>query len=415
MKNILIVDDSKTICETLKQMITEELDLNVVIASTKKECEQKLLEYKQNIVVAIVSLALKDAPNGEVIDSISKFEVPSIVLTGSSTMKENFLKEKYIIDYVLKEGRFAYQYIINLVKRIITNYQLEVLVVDDSKTIALQTVNLLKRYQLKCYYAQDGIEALKILKEKKDIKLVFTDFNMPNLNGLELTKEIRKEYSKDELAIVIMTSDHSHNIVAQFLKYGANDFLYKGFSEEEFFARLNSNLETLELFQTIKDKANKDYMTGMFNRRYFFDEGDELYTDAVRDGDTVGVAMFDIDKFKNINDTYGHDIGDIAICEVATIVNKHFTKDAIISRFGGEEFCVIQSKVDKNLFVEVLENIRKEFETNVIKTPKGDINYTVSVGYTFDAGSSLDDMVNGSDDGLYIAKNEGRNQVRCAK
>jgi len=412
MKNILIVDDSKTVCAALNKIISEKLQFNVIIANNKKECEEKLLKYKQTITVAIVSLALIDAPNGEVIDSISKYKIPSIVLTGT-VMKENFLKDKFIIDYVIKEGRFSYEYIVSLIKRVIANYQIEVLVVDDSKVIALQIVNLLKRYQLKCYYAADGNEALTILESKKNIKLIFTDFNMPNLNGLELTKKIRKVYSKDVLGIIAMTSDTSHNVVAQFLKHGANDFLYKNFSEEEFFARLNSNLEMLELFQTTRDKINKDYMTGMFNRRYFFDEGNKLYLDAVKNNDNVCVAMIDIDKFKNINDTYGHDIGDIAICEVAKIVNRYFIDDAIIARFGGEEFCVIQSKIDEEEFIGILEKIREEFETNVIKTQKGDIQYTVSIGYTIEVEDCLDDMVNLSDEGLYIAKNNGRNQVRC--
>lgn len=411
MKNILVVDDSKTICETLKKLITDKLNFNVIVANSKRECEEKLLEFRQNIAVAVLDLSLPDAPNGEVIDSVSKFDIPSIVLTGSA-MKENILRNKDIVDYVIKEGSFTYEYILNLVERIVTNYHLKVLVVDDSKVAALQTINLLKRYQLKCLYAKDGKEALEILANENEIKIIFTDYNMPILNGLELTKKIRNTYSKDELSIVVMTSDKSHDIVSKFLKFGANDFLYKGFSEEEFFARLNSNLETLELFQTIKDKANKDYMTGMFNRRYFFDEGNQLYLSSVKNNDSVSVAMFDIDKFKNINDTYGHDIGDIAICEVANIVNKHFPKDAIISRFGGEEFCVIQSKIKKDDFLKILETIRKEFETNIITTQKGDIKYTVSVGYTTLKGTSLDDMVNCSDEGLYLAKNNGRNQVR---
>jgi len=411
MKNILVVDDSKTICETLKKLITDKLNFNVIVANSKRECEEKLLEFRQNIAVAVLDLSLPDAPNGEVIDSVSKFDIPSIVLTGSA-MKDNILRNKDIVDYVIKEGSFTYEYILNLIERIVTNYHLKVLVVDDSKVAAVQTINLLKRYQLKCLYAKDGKEALEILANENEIKIIFTDYNMPILNGLELTKKIRNTYSKDELSIVVMTSDKSQDIVSKFLKFGANDFLYKGFSEEEFFARLNSNLETLELFQTIKDKANKDYMTGMFNRRYFFDEGNQLYLSSVKNNDSVSVAMFDIDKFKNINDTYGHDIGDIAICEVANIVNKHFLKDAIISRFGGEEFCVIQSKIKKDDFVKILETIRKEFETNIITTQKGDIKYTVSVGYTTLKGTSLDDMVNCSDEGLYLAKNNGRNQVR---
>jgi len=411
---ILIVDDSKSICGTLEKLISEELGYKTIIANDKHECEERLLEYKGKIAVAILDLALPDAPDGEVIDSVTKFNIPSIVLTGSE-VREDILKDKDIVDYVIKEGRFSYEYLLSLIKRNITTKNTKVIVANDSKEVALHAIKLLKRYRLSCFYAKDGQEVLDILKKVKDVKLVFTDYSMPNMNGLELTKKIRQSYSKDTLSIITLTSTTEGNSLAKFLKFGANDFLYNTFSEEEFFAKLNSNLETLELFEEIKNKANKDYMTGMFNRRYFFDEGEVLYQKAIKDNQELFVAMFDIDKFKNINDTYGHDIGDIAIQEVAIIVNQFFDSDAIISRFGGEEFCVIQSNIDEVKFVASLEEIRKKFETNIINTEKGDIQYTVSVGYTSNKGQILDDMVNTADEGLYLAKNNGRNQVRTIK
>ncbi len=413
MKYVLIVEDNKTIALALEKLINEEDELKAIVAYDKKDCTKKLLEYKGKISVALLDLSLPDAPNGEIVDIVTNFDIPSIVLTANED-NNNMLRDKKIVDYVIKEGIFAFKYVLDLVKRIINNYHVKVIVAEDSKVVALQTINLLKRYQLTCFHANDGQEALEILKKEKDIKMIFTDYDMPNMDGLELTKKIRKLYAKDVLSIVTITGSNDRDIVSKFLKYGANDFLHKGFSKDEFFARLNSNLENLELFQAIKDKANKDYMTGMFNRRYFFDEGESLYKKAKAENKNICVAMFDIDKFKNINDTYGHDIGDIAIIEVATVLNKHLPDDVIISRFGGEEFCIIQVNIEETIFVKTLEIIRQDFETNIISTPKGDIKYTVSTGYTTVVGGCLDDMVNGSDEGLYKAKNNGRNQVQKA-
>jgi diguanylate cyclase (GGDEF)-like protein len=123
--------------------------------------------------------------------------------------------------------------------------------------------------------------------------------------------------------------------------------------------------------------------------------------------------MIDIDKFKNINDTYGHDIGDMAIKEVISIVNKRLIGvDSLLSRFGGEEFCgLIFDKTDEEV-LKILEDIRKDFEKNILKTPKGDVKYTVSIGCTLKKLETLDEMVNNADKGLYKAKNSGRNQVR---
>jgi diguanylate cyclase (GGDEF)-like protein len=401
MKNILIVDDSKTICKTLSQMVIEELGFHPVVAYSKVEAKAKLVEYRGDFMVALLDLGLPDAPNGEVVDFVTTFHIPSIVLTGSMDDEDKF-RDKNIVDYVVKDGGFAFEYIISLVKKIALSAGIKVLVVDDSKSIAMHTIALLKRYNLECLYAEDGREALKILKENKNVRLVFTDYNMPNMDGLELVKHIRKDYPKDELSIVAISDIVDKKIITKFLKYGANDFLHKGFSSEEFYARLSSILEILELFENIKNKANKDFLTNAYNRRYFFNEGAKKFEKY----DNVKLFMIDIDKFKNINDTYGHDIGDIAIKEVINIVNNNLANiNSLISRFGGEEFCgLIFDKTDDE-FIEILETIRKSFETNILQTEKGEVRYTVSI-------DNLDVMVNNADKGLYKAKNNGRNQIR---
>lgn len=196
------------------------------------------------------------------------------------------------------------------------------------------------------------------------------------------------------------------------MKYGANDFLYKGFSNEEFFARINSNIEVLELFDEIKNKANKDYLTGLFNRRYLFDVGNKIYEDCKINDKIFAIAIIDIDNFKNINDTYGYDVGDMALKEVSKILNKEIMSNALISRLGGEEFCIcFYNRTEKDID-ELLENIRKKFENNIINYNNKEIKYTISIGYSFRFGKNIDSMINNADKYLYFAKNEGRNRVR---
>lgn len=415
MENILIVEDSVSVSNALKVIIDEDMGYNGVVAHSKKEASEMLLKYRGKFAVALLDLGLPDAPNGEVVDFVVKFNIPSIILTGS-TLKddEKTFRDKHIVDYVIKESSFAIYYTLSLVKRIVSNRKKKVLIVDDSKVFLEQAKMLLDRYQLKVFGAADGIEALKIIKKHPDIKVVFTDYNMPNMDGLELTKNLRKKYRKDEMSIIIMTAMNSDTkkISAKFLKYGANDYIYKGFSNEEFYARLNSALEILELFEQAKDKANKDYMTGMFNRRYLFDEGQELYTRIkVREDDSLVTAIIDIDNFKNINDTWGHDIGDIAIKEVAVILSRVAGDNSLIARLGGEEFCLLLKGRTKKEAKKLLEQIREAFEKNIIKTKKCDVGYTVSIGATFDMGLSLEDMISKADKALYCAKNRGRNLV----
>jgi diguanylate cyclase (GGDEF)-like protein len=410
---ILIIDDSSSICKTLKNLIESDIDIDIFIAKSLKESAQVILKEKGAFDVVLADLGLPDAQNGEVIDFLSKFSIPIVVLTGTDNLDiENKFRNKNIVDYIIKDGIAALNYASLIVKRIILNKDVKVLVVDDSKTFVNKTIDLLNRYKINALCAYDGEEALEILKNNKDIKIVLTDYLMPKLDGLELTKKIRTSYRKDELSIIVTSNDTSKKIPAKFLKYGANDFLYKGFSNEEFFARINSNIEIIELFDEIKNKANKDHLTGLYNRRYLFDVGNEIYTDCKDKDKVFAIAIIDIDNFKKINDTYGHNIGDIAIKEVANILNKNITTNALISRLGGEEFCICFYNRSEKEIIDLLEYIRKDFENNIINIDDITFKYTISIGYSLDYGKNIDAMINNADKYLYVAKKDGRNRIR---
>jgi diguanylate cyclase (GGDEF)-like protein len=410
---ILIIEDSISIINTLKSLLEEELDVEVFVAKSMKESATLLLEQKGKFDIVLADLGLPDAPNGEIIEFMSKFSLPIIVLTGTDDINiEEKFRNKDIVDYVIKDGIAALSYTFSIVKRILHNSKIKVLVVDDSKTFLEHTKELLQRYRFQALTALNGEDALKILDENKDIKIVLTDYLMPKIDGLELTKKIRRSYTKDEISVIIVSNDPCKRIPTKFLKYGANDFLYKGFSNEEFFARINSNIEILELFEEIKNKANKDYLTGLYNRRYLFDEGEKLYEKYKKEEKDFAVALIDIDKFKSINDTYGHDVGDVAIKEIAVILNEVITTDVLISRLGGEEFCILLYNRSKDEIINLLEKIRNQFENNQIEFKNIQLKYTVSIGCSFEFGKNLDEMIQHADNGLYDAKYSGRNKVR---
>ena len=127
----------------------------------------------------------------------------------------------------------------------------------------------------------------------------------------------------------------------------------------------------------IENKANKDYLTGLYNRRYLFDFGNDIYKDCKEKNKVFAIAIIDIDNFKKINDTYGHNFGDIAIKEVANILNKNITTNGLISRLGGEEFCICFYNRSENEIKDLLEYIRKDFEDNIIKINDRELKYTV--------------------------------------
>ena len=187
--------------------------------------------------------------------------------------------------------------------------------------------------------------------------------------------------------------------------------MHKPSNHNEIVTRVNANLELLDLFSNIKDMANKDFLTGLYNRRFFFESGNAIYINAKRQNENLAVAMVDIDLFKKINDTYGHDIGDIAIKEVKKILTHHLRKSDLVARFGGEEFCILLHDISLENIEKLFEKVRVSFENNIIKTNGVEISYTVSIGVYYGLSDSLESLINLSDESLYEAKETGRNKV----
>jgi len=403
--NILIVDDSKTIIQSLKHSIEEKLKLAVYTASSMKECADLVLEHKGKFTLALLDYNLPDAQNGEIITFIKKFNIPSILLTGSILEKSNpVFKNNNLIDYIVKDGSQAIDYSLSVIKRFILNEDIEILVIDDSKTFAAKMQGLCIKYNLKVIVNYSAKEALDTIKQRPNIKLILVDYMMPEMNGLEFTKKLRKSYKKDEVAVIALSGTSEKEIVASFLKYGANDFLYKDFSDEEFFGRVNNNLEVIELFQDTQDKAKKDYLTGLFNRNYLFDAGEEIYQRAKSRKELLAVILLDINKFKIINDSYGHDVGDAAIKAVGDFLIKYINKDSLIARMGADEFCILFKNRPYAEIYQTFQEIQEVIEKSTFQLVDMTLQLTVSVGATIAFEDNLEEMIASSADALFQAK-----------
>ena len=222
-EKILIVEDNKALSKLIVKKMQASLDFDIVAVYSLEEAKT-ILEKDNDFFVALLDLNLPDAPDGEVVDMVLEYKIPSIILTGSmdKETRESILK-KDVIDYVVKGNIDDVNYIFTLIERLYKNRGIKVLVVDDSMAQRAQLKELLKHQMFTVMVAAHGEEALVFLKDNPDIKLVLTDFNMPVIDGLELTKEIRKHKTKNELPIIAMTASNKELISAQFLKIGAND------------------------------------------------------------------------------------------------------------------------------------------------------------------------------------------------
>ncbi len=411
-EKILIVEDNKTLAKLISKKIQHALEMEVDVAYTLSEAKLFLARYKY--FITLLDINLPDAPNGEVVDYALSKKNHVIVL--SANIDKEFRKkmlQKSIIDYVNKGGAGDINYIIQSIERLRKNREHKVLVVDDSMVFRKQMQSMLENLFFEVITVAHGEEALGMLQAKPNISLVLTDYNMPVMNGLELTYEIRQTYSKDELCILALSGNEDAEVSALFLKHGANDYIKKPFSKEEFSCRVNNSIEALENIQTIMNYANRDYLTGLYNRRYFYSAMSEYIEDVKQSGEQFAVAMIDIDHFKKVNDTYGHDIGDRVIVTLADILRSSTSPRDVVARFGGEEFCIVLKNINRYSAEDILTRIHTEVANYSLQIDQERvITFTISIGAVlYHDGETLDDAINEADMLLYKAKKEGRNKL----
>ena len=412
MNHVLLVEDSVFFSTIIKKRLETEVGVSVHVVASLRETNEILRGPVIAYDLALVDLNLPDAPNGEVVDSVLKKNIPTIVFTGMiSSDIRNYILSRGVVDYILKDDAHSLDLAVALISRLIRNASTKILMVDDSRTSRHITGSLLRSHQYKVYEAAGGEEALAILDREKDIRVLITDYNMSGMNGVELTRMVRSRYSKEELAVIGMSAYGDTFLSALFIKNGANDFINKPFLHEEFHCRVTHNVEMLEYIRKIRELSNKDYLTGLYNRRYFFDVGAKLFSARKRKDEEIAVAILDIDHFKKVNDCYGHDAGDLVLQSVARVLANGFEDPSIVARFGGEEFCVLTIVEDRKSIADIFERLRKAVEEHVVKADGKKIRTTISIGVSMGLTDSLESMIGKADTMLYRSKNEGRNRV----
>lgn len=298
------------------------------------------------------------------------------------------------------------------------------LIVDDSPTIRQLVKSTVAADNLftKVFEAEDGMEALKIFFRNK-VDFVVTDVMMPKVDGYKFISAIKEsEGGKD--CPVIMLSASRKEIVDKIkgMDIGASDYLLKPFDQSELLARIKVFLKMQELQSALKEKnvlleklSVTDELTGLHNRRYFYDHINMHVALAKRHDYHVGCLMIDIDHFKNINDTYGHDVGDEALKGLTQTLKVGIREGEVLARFGGEEFIVCLCRADKTGAIAAAERMRKAVEgANLSNDVNNPLKVTISVGvanYPEEGLKTSDDIIKAADKALYYAKNAGRNRV----
>ena len=412
---ILIVEDNKALAKLIAKKMEDKVEMEIDVAHTMAEA-QVFLNNSKDYFIALLDLNLPDAPNGEIVDYVISKGLPSIVLTGSidDATRESFI-HKDIVDYVYKGNMDDINYIFQIINRLSKNRQYKVMVVEDSAPFRNSLKKILTSLQFHVFTAAHGEEAMSYFADNPDIRLVVCDYRMPVKDGLEVLKEIRAAGDKNQIGVLMMTSPSENVNGAIFLKNGANDFIAKPFVKEELICRVNNLIEAMENINQIADFANKDFLTGVYNRRYFYDDMNEYIAYAEERAEPYAVAMLDIDHFKEINDACGHDSGDRVLKTLAKKLIDETKNGDLIARFGGEEFCIVLKNVSNEEAVKFFVNLRANIASCNVQLKKEQKNFTVSIGVAFSRSDyKLDELLELADEALYRAKENGRNRVEIA-
>jgi two-component system glycerol uptake and utilization response regulator len=283
-----------------------------------------------------------------------------------------------------------------------------ILIVDDTETNIDILLDLLSAYDI--VVAIDGESALEIAYEDKP-DLILLDIMMPGMDGYEVCKRLKSiEHTKD-IPIIFITANTDEDSIEMAYEVGGIDYVTKPFKPRELTARVKTQIKLKNLLSDLIFFASYDYLTKVYNRRKFFELAEIIFKDSK---ENLYAVMIDIDKFKKINDTYGHPVGDEVIKAVATSINESISKEDLFARIGGEEFAILCKKNSKDGIVKKVESLREMVEkTEVILDDGSVVKCTISNGIAKagDDIGSLDMLLKRADAALYEAKGKGRNRV----
>jgi len=301
--------------------------------------------------------------------------------------------------------------------------EFKILVADDSPLYRKLVEETLGREEYVVCFAKNGREASDLVAEHHPA-LVITDWEMPGITGIELCAQIRGNQNTYTYIILLTSNAHKEHIISG-LAAGADDYLTKPFHSGELLARVAVGRRIVELHREIQAKnqlleelALTDPLTGLPNRRAVEEWAMRQLSGAARHGFPFWVVMSDLDAFKNVNDTYGHEAGDVVLKKFADVLKANTRTSNICGRIGGEEFVVIITHVERPNLDMVIERIRRELEAQQFTFENRTLCVTASFGVAgFHKGvvPNFSQVLREADIALYAAKRAGRNRIEFAE
>jgi len=272
--------------------------------------------------------------------------------------------------------------------------------------------------------AANGAEALRALQESDRHRLAVLDWMMPEMDGVEVCRAVRKLAREPYIYIILLTAKERQNDIVEGLEAGADDYITKPFDLHELKARLRAGNRILELQEQLvsardelRVRATHDSLTGLWNRGAILETLKNEMARSVRESTQLSIILADIDYFKRVNDTHGHQAGDAVLREVARRMQASVRVYDSVGRYGGEEFLIVSPGCGLSEAVNQAERLRRSVAAEEISVPGGQrLAATMSFGVATITPELKEhgDLLRAADEALYIAKKNGRNRVEIS-
>jgi two-component system cell cycle response regulator len=282
---------------------------------------------------------------------------------------------------------------------------MRVVLVDPSRTVLKCVGRLLEARDHEVRAFTDGRAALDYIRSDPKVGALITSAELTSMCGIELCWEARLLATRDRgIYVILMSSSHDRRHLIEALDSGADDYIGKPPVAEELYARLRAAERVASMQEELVRLATTDSLTGVLNRRAFFERAREACSRAAG-GEALSALIFDIDHFKRVNDLYGHDVGDRAICAVA---HEAATQGALVGRLGGEEFAMLLAGNGLDDALCLAEDLRQKTAALQFDTSHGLLTLTCSFGVSaWEAGDTIELLLKRADVALYAAKTGG--------
>lgn len=291
-----------------------------------------------------------------------------------------------------------------------------VLIIDDSVVIQRLVQARLRADGFEVATAGDGAEAIELTKQFQP-DVVLLDIDMPRVNGFDACRALKDDGETSKVPIIFLTAQTKTEDKVRGLDIGAVDYVTKPFDPVELRARVRSAYRTKYLMDLLEKKAQIDGLTGLYNRAFFDARIKEEMDRAIRYEASLAIVIFDVDRFKRLNDTYGHSFGDVVLADVAETARLIARTTDVVARYGGEEFVIIAPEQDLEGARTIAERVREGIEElelahngeRVTVSASFGVSSTMEIGY-----DNIQGLVDAADRALYTAKEGGRNRVCIA-